>query len=576
MSIKSLTDGVTNGVEYLSKRSGFASDSENSSVPGGATVVMGHPMFSGGTAETIQVTVTDKDTQLVSSCNVDVLASAEAAAAKEPSLARGAGSVAALVGAAGAASTLSLLSSMSCGSEEDLPLILHPTGLVVNGNQYFGVIVGNLAIAAGVTLLSYVLVYIIFKCAPGCLPFQQLLSAKGLTRFPSVALFFFLVLYQGTSFASLRLIAYHETAGEMLAGLASTTFCVVVPIVTARIVKSSVPSKGLYKIKEDSSGVESFMLGPGEWVAAEQKDMWHQRYLAMIKPYYGRTNWFACYSFLLAFAVGALNVPEVDSMVQCGHLKLGIGVLFAVMGVFVTLLRPYARYRDNVTYVALHIITSVALFMQAFGFYTEDLNDGKFLTASTLFQIGIMVILVKMAIDLLCDLYVVLVGRRRNLQAKHWAEEAAKNDKEVPLEVVGIDPSEDGDLLITTKGARSSTGSMSSVSQSGGVGRVHNSSELGIRNSGLTASLLSESDKSVLDLTTSLGGRSLNARRSQPFTSPSSRLSNSISLVGIESPHGSPKSASGGPSFPPAVNVLSSSRLATRGNSIAKTIPVVY
>ena len=407
----------------------------------GVTLHLGHPMFPGGSSEDVELRVTDATTSLVQTCVVHIESTTTSAASEEPTLARGAGSVAAAsIGAAGAASTLSLLSTTTCGSEEKLPFILHPTGISVNGNRYFGVIVGNLAIAAGVTLLSYVLVCFVFKCAPGCLPFQELLAAKGLTRFPSVALFIFLTLYQGTSYASLRLVASHNTTGELLCGLVSVVFCIMVPAVTAREVKRSVPSKAVYRLEKGSPRYKTFMLGAGEWIAVSRSDLWHQRYRAMVKPYKERTAWFAVFSFLLAFAVGALNVPEVDSMVQCGHLKLGIGVLFAVIVAFIAVLCPYARWRDNIALIVLNGMTSSALFLQAFGFYSENLNDWRFLTAGTLFQGCMVLIIVKGITDLACDLFVLLTNRRSKLQEEIWPDEvkASFEAELVDMEELGL------------------------------------------------------------------------------------------------------------------------------------------
>ena len=422
VQVESLTDGVVDGVEYQSTRRGFVQVVRNSSIPGGFYLYLGHPMYLGGDSETVRLTVTDKSTGLVSSCDVDVEASLEESAVeKEPALARGAGAVVASMGSAGAASTIALLSTATCGSQEKLPFLLHPTGLVLNNNRYFGVIVGNLSIAVGATILSYILVYVVFKFLPQCLPFKNLLAAKGLTRFPSVALFIFLFLYQGTSFASLRLVCYHDTFGELCAGIVSTVFCVVVPVATGRAIKTQVPEMGLYKLDKPRP-VHTFMLGPGEWVATTKADLWHQRYLSMIKPYLEKTCWFVVFTFLTSFAVGALNVPKVDTMVQCGHLKLGISILFAATSLLVLGLRPYARGRDNLVFFIINVLTTAALALQAFGFYSENMNNWRFTTASQLFQGCMLLVMIKAATDLLCELYILWKGRRKELQEQQWSD----------------------------------------------------------------------------------------------------------------------------------------------------------
>ena len=433
-----LTSNVTKqgSVVWASKQPGFVKYIKRDVTAGNTVFLLGHSRYVGKEREDVTVTVNEAHTGLEGQCSFYVKASDGPESRKAPAIGDvGTVLVMASWGSAAAATTLSLVSTPLCGERGKLPLTLHPTGITIDDSEYLGVIVGNVSIAVGVTLLSYIVVYAVLACLPSMLPVAQILSAKGLTRFPSVALFFFLFLFQGTSFASLHLIAYPQKGTHFICGLACTLFCVVIPIWTAWRIRRDVPTKGLYKYDTVySSKTARFLIGPGEWVAVSAFDLWHQRFFSMIKPYHERTSWFAVFSFLLSLAVAGLSVPKTSTMPDCGNIKLGIGVLFLVMTMFVFVMRPYARGRDNILLSVLHALTATAVLLQAAGFYSENNDDSRFSAANAIFGVCFIIVLVKMVVDLLCDLFVLVKGRRGRLLAEQLALREKEKDIDLATE----------------------------------------------------------------------------------------------------------------------------------------------
>ena len=411
---------------WASKQDGFVQSSAHPTQAGGQQLHMGNAHYSGSGSETLELQVTDKNSMETASCTVSVSAVAAAAvqqsAVAETTPALGVVSVS----SAASGSTLGLVGTPQCGVKADLPFGVHPLQFELDGSQHLGAVAGNTVIMVVLAGLAYSVSWVVGTQTKSVF-LQQLLAYQGFTAFPSVFLYFFVFLYQGTVYASQHLVIYPKTLAHFLGGLAGVIACVAVPVWVGWKIRRSVAWRATYtpESAEGPGVVRLFLLGKGEWVPTERDDRFNSRFMSMLKPYGEETCWFVVFFFLLMFAVGALTVPDTTDFIECGHLRMGMAVLFAVMALFVVWLRPYCRVRDNALYVVLYSVAAVAMVMQGLGYYNEDLDDPKFTLAMNILTVALALVIVKAVADLLCDVYVVWTARRRLLQEALWAKQDA-------------------------------------------------------------------------------------------------------------------------------------------------------
>ena len=416
--------------EYLgiwaSKQDGFVQSSAHPTHAGGQQLRMGNAHYSGSGSETLELQVTDKNTLETASCTVSVSAVA-AAAVQQSAVAETTPAIGVVsVSSAASGSTLGLVGTPQCGVKADLPFGVHPLQFELDGSQHLGAVAGNTVSMVVLAGLAYSVSWVVGTQTKSVF-LQQLLAYQGFTAFPSVLLYFFVFLYQGTVYASQHLVVYPKTLAHFLGGLAGVIACVAVPVWVGWKIRRSVAWRATYtpESAEGPGVVRLFFLGKGEWVPTERDDRFNSRFMSMLKPYGEETCWFVVFFFLLMFAVGALTVPDTTDFIECGHLRMGMAVLFAVMALFVGWLRPYCRVRDNALYVVLYSVAAVAMVMQGLGYYNEDLDDPKFTLAMNILTVALALVIVKAVADLLCDVYVVWTARRRLLQEALWAKQDA-------------------------------------------------------------------------------------------------------------------------------------------------------
>eukprot|EP00755_Sulcionema_specki_P037217 Sspe_Gene.108489::Locus_87627_Transcript_1_1_Confidence_1.000_Length_423::g.108489::m.108489 len=133
--------------------------------------------------------------------------------------------------------------------ENEMPFILHPTGFTIFGSAPAGALVGNLALSAGYTAVmgSLLMVGMRIPCVKQRLVAGTLVEVQGFLRFPSTALLVFLFLYQGTIFASLRLVVYPPRKAFRLLGCFGVVVCFAVPVTTLLQVRAAVPTLARYR-----------------------------------------------------------------------------------------------------------------------------------------------------------------------------------------------------------------------------------------------------------------------------------------------------------------------------------------
>ena len=417
-------DGKYMGV-WASQQPGFVETSAHPTQAGGKQLRMGNAHYAGRVSETLELTVSDTQTGETKSCNVAVSA-VQAAAVQQSAVSETTPALGIVsVNSAASGSTLGLVGTPQCGVSADLPFGVHPLGFEIDGSQHLGALVGNTGLVLLLSGVMYCLSQVVESQTQSVF-LPQMFAYQGFTRFPSVFLYFFLLLYQGTVYVSQYLVIYPQSMGQFVGGIVGLVVCTALPVWTAWKVRKAVSWRATYNTAEDEKTrgtLRTFLLGPGEWVAAERNDSFQPRFMAAMKPYGEPTCWFGVFFFLLMFAVGALTVPDTTDFIECGHLRMGMAVLFAVNALFVGWLRPYCRTRDNALYAVLHTVTAVAMVMQGLAYYNEDLEDDKFTLAMHILTAAMALVIAKAVVDLMCDVYVVWTGRRRILQEGLWAKQ---------------------------------------------------------------------------------------------------------------------------------------------------------
>ena len=424
---------VKGGVEWASTQDGFMQVASDDSTPGGVRLTLGHEKYSGAEDERVRIVVTDKTSQQSGSCTLSV-SSAETAAEKGSALTDTTPALAVVsLGSATSGMTLGLLASPQCGVKTDLPFSIHPTGLKIDNSKYLGAVVGNIAVMVSLAIFLYALSAAAHSMS-GATWFHHWFAYNGFKSFPSVGLYFFLLMYQGTAFTALHLVVYPENAIQFIAGLATTLACVGIPSVVCYKCRMNVPYSAVYhiikptdtdKLKEPNV-VQLFFFGPGEWVAVERDNMWNDKYMSMLKPYKEKTAWWGVFFFMLMFGVAGLNVPDSDTMVECGHIRMGLAALFVLMLGLNVWKRPYCRVRDNVTFIVLHAAVAAAMVMQGLGFYAEDLNDDRFGVAANILEVCMVVVIVKAVVDLITDSFIASNKTRQVHQDDYWDRKGAQ------------------------------------------------------------------------------------------------------------------------------------------------------
>ena len=406
------------GAEWASTQDGFVVLTAHPQRPGGVLLALGDAHYT--SSEHIRITVTHDGNDAAQSCDL-VISAAELSAAQRSKAAATAPALGIVsVNSAASGATIGLVGTPQCGLHSDLPLGVNVLGLEIDNSQHLGALVGNLCLILAASGLLHVLSRA--ADASGSTFLSGFAHYAGFGGLPSVWLYVFILLYQGTVFVTQYLIIYPSNLGQFLSGLFGLIFCVAVPFWVVYRVWRGVPKSAVYAGTEVGT-IGRILLGPGEWVAVSRGDLWLRNHMSPVRPYRQASAWFCAFFFLMMFAAGALTVPDTTDFVQCGHLRMGLAVLFLSMAIFVGSLRPYCRPRDNALYTLVYLATTAAMVFQGLAYYSEDLNDSRFETAVTVLTVAMVAILIKAAVDAVSDIYVIVSSRRRITQDTLWAKD---------------------------------------------------------------------------------------------------------------------------------------------------------
>ena len=309
--------------------------------------------------------------------------------------------------------------------ERAYPRALHPTQWKILDSQAAGMVVGNFFITLGFWMVMMCVVKIISTTN-----IIETMDTLGLCRFPSAPLFVFQFLLQGTSLGAMMLVFYTPSPQAFVIGLSALLFCMAVPIFLIYKVSKGVPQLAYYQTDPETEQRVwlKALIGPGEWVSKNQDDHWAFRYAVAVRPF--RQGW-ACFAFVEmagSLAIAAVQASNAQSLVGCGHKKLCAAIVFLVLLIVEAVTWPRARVRDNwLTLLAL-FVQVLAMTCMAVGYYAENLEHTGFVIGANLLIVAVAVLLLKTALDLLSELYILVTRRRARLQRDQFARSRERKE----------------------------------------------------------------------------------------------------------------------------------------------------
>ena len=319
----------------------------------------------------------------------------------------------------------SIVAAQGCYRHEmessELPLALHPTRWSPYGSAALGMVLGNFAIVCGVTVLSCGLVQALEFAAPR-LPIgsqlQDQMDSQGMLRFPSVPYFTLQFTYQGIVMGGMMLIMQPFSAAAFVVGVAAVLLCLALPFYAFVTIKNNVPAKATYMVEAGCGNLRDLLLGPGEWVSKSRGEDYVNRYASLIRFYKQETAWYQFIEYCGSFSLAAMQSVIAANDVSCGHVKVGAGIVFAMLLGLQIYLQPLAKIRDQVCDIAVLTVQCLAMFLMAYGYYSVQSGAWMFDAASALLTSSLAVLVAKTCVDTCCEVYVFVSGRRRHLRSR--------------------------------------------------------------------------------------------------------------------------------------------------------------
>eukprot|EP01062_Namystynia_karyoxenos_P024271 TRINITY_DN19447_c0_g1_i3.p1 TRINITY_DN19447_c0_g1~~TRINITY_DN19447_c0_g1_i3.p1 ORF type:complete len:1575 (+),score=114.96 TRINITY_DN19447_c0_g1_i3:144-4868(+) len=394
--------------------------------------------------------------------------------------------VSAVTASGAAAGPLVMAMDTTCsdgGASQNLSVVLHPTGLNVADSEFFGCLCGNLIIIVGVTVLSFAVLYLmrsidldgngffdwedIENCFMRNFPAPVKRKIEGIDiaaviRHPDAILGATLFLYQGTSFAALRLLlAPRLTSGAAgpvwmhIFGALFALALLALPLVLYRFVERGVSPYPRDDYPELGSRPRArirpwdppapprwlqyaLLSEAGDWVSCHKQKHWVNRWSSAVRKYRAELAATGCAADLIAmWALGLANSIPTPTWAACGHVRATSAGIHFVQLVYTCWMRPYRSIRENVARAALLAALMASLMSVAVEFYrisgeydglsTEELHHKpspvvNAPAGSALLFVALAVVLVQVAVRGLAALVLLLKGWRGRIQLNEWAE----------------------------------------------------------------------------------------------------------------------------------------------------------
>eukprot|EP01060_Flectonema_neradi_P039075 TRINITY_DN8468_c0_g1_i1.p1 TRINITY_DN8468_c0_g1~~TRINITY_DN8468_c0_g1_i1.p1 ORF type:complete len:616 (+),score=76.67 TRINITY_DN8468_c0_g1_i1:175-2022(+) len=325
-------------------------------------------------------------------------------------------------------------SSQPCdiADKDKLPFPLHPTRMEISGSVAAGAVIGN-GLLVGVFALIFRLLLLLFKLklipksiVPNRL-FDGFEDTQGMLRFPSVPLFLYQVLHQGTFLAALLLI--RSPPDELKAiwisvGVLTLLVCVGVPVIVFRATRKAVPMDSIYYDDyNERSPIKEYWIGRGEWISVERNNHWVNRYASVVRPYRQKFVYFSAVQFSASGLV-AIAVSMRATGATCALVKFLTAGVFLLVAIMCMVMMPFARMCDNHLMAVAYLIHSISLVCIAVYYLGErvQLLD----ISNVLHYIVLSILLLKVGLSLVVEVYVFITKRRVHLQENHWIKKMSE------------------------------------------------------------------------------------------------------------------------------------------------------
>eukprot|EP01065_Artemidia_motanka_P050767 TRINITY_DN8751_c2_g1_i2.p1 TRINITY_DN8751_c2_g1~~TRINITY_DN8751_c2_g1_i2.p1 ORF type:complete len:879 (+),score=249.90 TRINITY_DN8751_c2_g1_i2:92-2638(+) len=323
-------------------------------------------------------------------------------------------------------------------AEESMGRSLSPTGMRVGGRKALGALLGNSLVLAAIPLLHACVVVLgtpLLRllppgvAGPGGGQVRSIENAATLLAFPGLSAVVATLLYQGTMFSSMLLVAQPDGAWQVAVGVAGMlVWGVGVPVLLHVFVLQ--PSRaGLPHWEEDpeTSSCTGSVIGRGEYVAAYHG--WYWRWgTGALKPFTvpGASYMMSAHHLTAALLAVGLAVPK-RSFAECAAAHFGYSAILIIGPTVAVCTAPFAKNRDRVHEVAHGAALSLSMFSRGIGFTRTsngaELTHPAFRVSSAFLMTALGSIVLKSAADALSELYVVLSKRRDRLQEQHARRE---------------------------------------------------------------------------------------------------------------------------------------------------------
>eukprot|EP01063_Lacrimia_lanifica_P007011 TRINITY_DN1443_c1_g1_i1.p1 TRINITY_DN1443_c1_g1~~TRINITY_DN1443_c1_g1_i1.p1 ORF type:complete len:1776 (+),score=379.94 TRINITY_DN1443_c1_g1_i1:151-5478(+) len=315
---------------------------------------------------------------------------------------------------------LVLLASCSDGGAgiNKYAVALHPTQLSLGGSVEKGVIVGNLAVAAGAWLLLGA------ACLAGRVAVPQPQDAPrfdvlGAMRFPSLPFLVTHSLYQAIAMSAMALMINAADLGSFFIGFGALALCAVATLTAVQHIRAGVPALAVnVRDPEKQPWLARHLLGPSEWVNRSGKVDFVHRWGSWVWMYRMDTAPFLAVEQTASLAVAAIAAVRPERPRGCGHVHVAYTSIFILLLGFHFATAPYRHARNNLFETTALLCQAVAMVFTSVGFYRhEGTGRGAWFALAGSFLWGASgVMLVRAALDVAAWVYAWFVKRRPRLQ----------------------------------------------------------------------------------------------------------------------------------------------------------------
>ncbi|KAJ9460901.1 Titin-like protein [Diplonema papillatum] len=350
----------------------------------------------------------------------------------EPPVSENVVAVSAVMSAAASAQQLALLMDVECGngSRTKVPRSMHPLGVSIDHSDCFGALVWDTTIVTSAAIIQFLMAllagYVVkfnsFLVPTHWLPVRTVRAAHGLVRFPGGLLFVFYFLYQGQ--AKCAWILTFDGGVHTVVGLFFMSLLIALPLWISWFLYNELKTRqARYREVDERHGkVFEFIMGKGEWVSRRRKNPVTFRFSLQLRAFTARCGWFLLLDFALMMVIGLGSAIPATSYQQCGHVRLALGLATVICLGVELYFQPHIRPRDNVFDCIRFMLQATGLFCQGRAYYAENITHPAMIAAAMIFLIAIFLLIVKLLMDIGCEVYIFLKRRRTILQKMEWAE----------------------------------------------------------------------------------------------------------------------------------------------------------